>query len=154
MEGTMGRLLAVVGCALLFAGGCEPYGQRSQFPAPPASPSLLPTPRPGWFAEPFRAIAVGDLVEGVVSRDDPPCTNWPQWLCQHFRITVPTDGQLDIVKTNARGNLDLSFEDVEGLQLWYPISTAVKAGATYQITIWEYEFPGVEFELRSSLRPH
>jgi hypothetical protein len=49
-------------------------------------------------------------------------------------------------------NLDLSFSDSEGRQWWAPVIAPVKAGATYQITVWEYAFPGVEFELRLLLR--
>ena len=152
----MRRQLRVPAFALLLASGCNHSDRSNPFPAPsPTAPSPPPAPRPGpWFADAFRQIRVGEVVHGVVSRDDPRCTNWPEWPCQYFRMTVPTDGQLEIVKTNSRGNLDLSFESVEGLQLWYPINTAVKAGATYQITIWEYEFPGVEFEIRTSLRPN
>jgi len=49
-------------------------------------------------------------------------------------------------------NLDLSFTDAQHSQWWAPLIVPVKAGATYQITVWEYAFPGVEFELRSSYK--
>jgi hypothetical protein len=103
------------------------------------------------FADRFREITIGEIVRAVVGREDPLCADWPLWSCQYFRITVPADGRLEIVKTNTSGNLDLSFNDPEGHEWWYPINAPVKAGVTYQITIWEYEFPGVEFELRTSL---
>ena len=146
----MRHRVALFGCALLLASGCDSYGRANRFPAPSA-PSPPPAPRPATaFADRFREITVGEVVRAVVRRDDPLCTDGP-WSCQYFRITIPADGRLDIVKTNTQGNLDLSFNDPEWHEWWYPVSTTVKAGVTYQITIWEYEFPGVEFELRTSL---
>lgn len=69
-------------------------------------------------------------------------------------VDAPSDGKLEVVMTFSKGNLDLSVNDSEGREWWYPVSAPVKAGTTYQITVWEYEFPGVEFELKSTLRPN
>lgn len=148
--GLMRQRVALLGCVLLLASGCESYGRANRFPAPSSSPPLAP-PRAAPFADRFRDITIGEVVRAMVGREDPLCTDWPQWSCQYFRITVPVDGRLEIVKTNTKGNLDLSFNDPAGHEWWYPITVLVTAGVTYQITIWEYEFPGVEFELRTSL---
>ena len=57
---------------------------------------------------------------------------------------------------SSRGTLkdvvDLSFADSRGNEWWYPVRVPIKAGATYQITIWYVE-PGIEFELQTSLQP-
>jgi len=51
---------------------------------------------------------------------------------------------------------DVSITDSGRTELWGPIggrvTAALRAGATYQITVW-YAEPGVEFELRTSLWP-
>jgi hypothetical protein len=94
------------------------------------------------------------VVHRRVNADDRLCVGEPLWPCQYFRITTPADGTLDVVMTFSMGNLDLSFTNSEGGRLWYPIKAPVKAGATYEITVWEYEFPGVEFELRTALHPN
>jgi hypothetical protein len=105
------------------------------------------------FAERYTSIAVGEAVSARVNADDPRCAVWPEWPCQYFRLTAPSDGTLDVVMTHSAGNLDLSFTNDAGNTWWYPVSIPVTAGATYQITVWEYETTGVEFELRTSLQP-
>lgn len=132
------------------------------YTAPPNSPSRLPSPAPTpprlfAFAEPYTSITLGDVVHARVGADDPVCD---QWHCQYFRVTVPRDGRLEVVMTFIRGNLDVSVTDSAGRESWDPrpllpdvrVSVQATGGATYQIAIWEYEFPGVEFELRSSLQ--
>jgi hypothetical protein len=66
---------------------------------------------------------------------------------------MPADGTLDVVMSHDQGSLDLMLTDPDGRQWWYPIHAPVGAGVTYEIAVWEYEFPGVEFQLRTSLLP-
>jgi hypothetical protein len=89
-----------------------------------------------------------------VSADDPRCVGEEAYQCQYFRIAPSSDGLLAVVLTTTGGNIDLSVSNSAMEQWWAPIEQVpVKAGATYQITLWEYERPGVEFQLRSSLQP-
>ena len=122
-------------------------------PVPAPAPAPAPAPSQTTFREPYTEIALGETVTALVSADDPRCGGWPEWPCKFFRVTPPHDGTLDVELKNVGGNLDLSVEDREGREWWYPISVRVSAGRTYQITIWEYEFPGLEFHLRTSMRP-
>jgi len=130
--------------------GIRDKGRR---PQPLVQLRFRERPRPPLFADTFTVITVNEVLHRRVSADDPLCIEEPLWPCQYFRITPPNDGRLDVVMTHTGGNLDLSFRDSEGTRWWYPISVPVKAGRTYQITIWEYEFPGLEFELSASLQP-
>ncbi|MGH9331500.1 MAG: hypothetical protein ACRD09_13750 [Vicinamibacterales bacterium] len=94
------------------------------------------------------------MITGRVAADDPRCVGDEGYQCQYFRLTAPSDGLLAVVLTTSGGNVDLSVSNSALEQWWLPIERVpVKAGATYQITLWEYERPGVEFELRSSLQP-
>ena len=62
--------------------------------------------------------------------------------------------------TYSMGNLDISVTDAGGRESWDPapvagrvrVSALVVAGVTYQMTVWEYEFPGVEYELWTTLQ--
>lgn len=153
---TRRRLAFVLACLVTCVVGCGSGSGTALPTAPSRPPSPAPAPPTVTFAPTFTQIVIGETVQSRVSADDPLCIGEPLWPCQYFRVTPPTDGRLDVVMTFTpaypKGNLDLSFNDTEGGSWWYPISVPVKAGRTYQITIWEYEFPGVEFELRTSLR--
>ncbi len=108
-------------------------------------------------------INIGEVVKGRVTADDPPCVGEPQWVCQSFRLTAPSDGTFEVTLSYSDGNLNVSVTDAERSIWWWdpqPVFGSVrvraqaKADAAYQIVVWEYEKPGVEFELRTSLRPN
>jgi hypothetical protein len=153
------KLIHAIVCLGLLATACDDGGSRIPIPSAP-SPVLSPAPSPfpgAPFSERYTQITLGDVVTSRVTDDDPPCVGEPQWDCQYFRLTAPGDGLLEVVMTvtpNSLGkpNLDLSFSDSERKEWWSPVIAPVKAGSTYQITVWEYAFPGVEFELRFLLR--
>jgi len=147
-------------CVTLLLVGCdgrETVSAPSSLP-PPTIVAPSPAPPPA-FSERYTPIVVGEIVSRSVTADDPPCADFPEFRCQYFRLTVPSDGRLDVAMTSSLGAvrqpLDISMRDsqqrAEGW--WHPISASVQAGSTYQLTVW-YGTPGVEFELRSSLRPN
>jgi len=136
-------LLGLVMTAIACDGG--PAG-----PTPAGSPS---NPHTGAFAQPFTQIYVDELVRTRVHAEDPACVDNPVWRCKYFRITPASDGTLDVVLAFNGGNLDLSLIDSDGHRWWHPVSAPVRAGVTYQITVWEYEFTGLDYDMRASLRP-
>lgn len=147
--------LALIVCAMLLASGCNgiPTGP-AQLPSP-SSPTAPPAPSPPRFVDTYRQITVGEVVSGRATAEDPVCE---AWHCQYFRLTSPSDGVLEVVMT-ATGNLDAAVADTEGRKWWDPAPEArvrvrapVKAGATYQIEIWEYTSGA--FELRTSMEPN
>jgi hypothetical protein len=152
----MQHLFASLVCLSLMLTACSgvPPTAPSR-PPPPAPPTPVPTPprSPVPFVDRYTEITVGAVVQSVVQADDPLCAEEPLWPCKYFRITPPRDGTLEVELTHTGGNLDLSFYDIYGGRWWYPIRVPVKAGATYQIAIWEYEYPGLAFVLRTSLEP-
>lgn len=102
-------------------------------------------------------MAVGQVVNGRPTPDDPECVDVPGFTCQHFRVTPATDGSLTVVITFShdplRQVLDLSLMSAEGWTVWAnhdALAMGVMQGQTYEITVW-YLTPGVEFELRTSL---
>ena len=146
----MRQLVASIGCVALLAAAC---GSEVIPTAPSRIPSPAPTPTPPPFADAYTQISVGDVVSRRATAEDPVCDDWH---CQYFRLTAPSDGFLEVVMT-ATGNLDASVTDPEGRTWWDPkpgvqvrVSTPVKAGATYEIAIWEYT--SGEFDLRTSLQ--
>ena len=152
----MGKLSASVACVALFLAGCgSDSGTRTPLGPSQATPAPA-TPR-NPFAETYTQITVGEVVSRRVATTDPACE---AWHCQHFRLTAPTTGRLEVVMTYSTGNLDISVTDSEGRESWDPapvgglvrVSAMVTAGVTYQMTVWEYEFPGVEYELRTTLQ--
>jgi hypothetical protein len=68
-----------------------------------------------------------------------------------FPAQVPNPGTLRIDISRGEGLLDLSPADSQGSKWWHPVLASVKAGTTYEITLW-YVKPGVEFEFRTSLQ--
>lgn len=151
----MSRFLASIVGLALFIAGCG-GDDRTLIPTAPSQP--VPPPAPFSFSEPYTQLTIGEVVMRRVAADDPPCD---QWHCQYFRITAPTDGSLEVALTYSEGNLDVFVHDPRGSQFWDPrpvrgnvrVSLPTKAGATYQIGVLEYEKPGVEFELLTTLRP-
>lgn len=130
-------------------------------PAP--GPSQIPPPAPPFaFEAIYTQITVGEVVNRRVTADAPECAGGP-WPCQHFRLTAPSDGSLEVVmtysvQTQPGQGLDLSLVDSVGNESWgdgvlpeLRVGASVKVGATYQITVW-YTYPGVEFQLRTSLQ--
>ena len=158
----MRRLLRSVVCYAFIASGCSDVGR----PVFPTAPSPVPAPAPAparfAFAEPYTPLAITDVVTRHVGDDNPMCVELPGWHCHYFRITAPSDGRLDIMltwvlETQPNQPLDLSLMDSQGADAWSDygpgpqgrLRAVVKAGSTYQLTVW-YTFSGVEFELRSS----
>jgi hypothetical protein len=146
----MRQLIGAVGCFALLTAACGNQGNPIG-PVRVPSPSPAPTPPP--FADTYTQISVGDVVSGRATADDPVCD---AWHCQYFRLTASRDGVLEVVMTPT-GNLDASVTDSQGRTWWDPkpglqvrVSTPVKAGATYEIAIWEYT--SGQFELRTSLQ--
>ncbi len=164
----MRTLVRLVVCLGLLAAACGEGGQTPTRPAQIPSPSPQPPPAPAPFAfQPqFTQITVGEVVNRRVTADAPECSPSDPWPCQHFRLTAPSDGGLEVamtysVQTQPHQTLDLSFVDSVGHQLWgyaggvppeLRVSVSVKTGAVYQITVW-YTYPGVEFQLRTALQP-
>ena len=158
----MRHLVASVGCFALLAAACGDGGNptgpgRVPSPSPPPAasptPAPAPAPTPSPFAETYTQISVGDVVSRRATAEDPVCESWH---CQYFRLTAASDGLLEVVMT-ATGNLDAAVADIVGTKWWDPapgaqvrVRAPVKAGATYQIEIWEYT--SGEFELRTSLQ--
>ena len=146
------RLVAAFSCLLLVGVGCDERRRESRGVARASMPS----------GQDSRWLSVGESVVGRVTADDPRCVGEPQWPCQSFRITAPKNGALKVTMRHAEGNLDVSITDAQRSVWWWSerpaagltrVTAPVKAGATYQITVWEYERPGVEFELRTVLHP-
>jgi hypothetical protein len=151
----MSRCFASIVWLAFFMSGCG-GDHRTLIPTAPSQP--VPPPAPFSFSEPYSQITIGEVVVGRVAADDPRCD---QWQCQYFRITAPTDGSLEVALTYSGGNLDVFLNDLRGSQWWDPhpvrgkvrVSLPAKAGATYQIGVLEYERPGIEFELVTTLQP-
>lgn len=128
-------------------------------PVPAAAPPA-PPPVPFAFAERYTPITVDEVVSRRVTADDLLCAGFPEFRCQYFRLTPASAGSVEVVVTTIRAVAsqlqDVSVVDSGGIELWGPIggrvSFPVRAGTTYQITVW-YAAPGVEFELRTSMRP-
>ena len=51
------------------------------------------------FSERYTQIIAGEMVGRSVTVDDPPCAEYPEFRCQYFRITPPSDGRLDVAMT-------------------------------------------------------
>jgi hypothetical protein len=162
METAMRILFPSVLCLGLLAAACH----GSNLPVIPTAPAQTPAPAPPAppipfaFAERYTPITVGEVVSPLVTADDLPCVGFPEFRCLYFRLTPPSTGSVEAVVTTTRGVAaqlqDVSVADSDGVEWWGPIggrvSVAVRAGTTYQITVW-YAAPGVEFELRTSMRP-
>ena len=152
---------SAIGCGLL-AIACSGRTDR-HIPTTPTQSIATPTPVPAppfAFAEPYTQITAGEVISRRVTADAPPCVGFPEFRCQHFRLSAPANGHIDVTVTTIRSvwylGLDVSLTDSSGREYWGPVggenTLAVRAGTTYQMTVW-YATPGDEFELRSSLRP-
>jgi len=162
----MHRILPAIGCIALLSTACS---QASPvFPSPQiTTPTISPAPAaPFAFAQPFTLLTIGGQVHRKVGSgaENPDCVDFPGWGCHYFRITPSTDGVLEVVLTwllesQPSQPLDLSSTDSRGGTAWSnygpgsrgALSIPVKAGSTYQMTVW-YTFPGVEFEIGASLQ--
>ena len=162
----MRTLLWSVVWAAALSAGCS-GGNPPVFPTSPSQVATpAPAPAPFLFAQPHTSIAVGEVVSRRADADNnPECVDLPGWHCHYFRITAEKDGTLDVImtwvlETQPFQPLDLSLIDSRGADRWSDygpgqrshLRQLVKAGSTYQLTVW-YTFVGVEFELRSSLDP-
>ena len=158
---------AAVSFAML-ALGCD--GSRSVLPTGPSQPNpkvttSIPSPVP---VVPINAttIAVGEVVNGQVTVDDPLCDlGWPH-RCRCYRLTVPADGvlevamgwssqqrdpyPLDIDVINASGRMGLLSAAGPGTQR--RVSLRVKAGDIYALEIWSFLSPAEGFELSTTLQ--
>ena len=157
------QLWSIASLALL-ATACSDVSHPVLPTAPSQVPAPSPTPAAAFrFSEPYTQVSVGDVVTRRGRTDDSECVDLPGWHCHYFRITAPSDGTLDVLlkwvlETQPNQPLDLSFTDSDGRTFWSEygpgpqgrLRASVKAGSIHQITVW-YTFPGVEFELRSSL---
>ncbi|MGH9384492.1 MAG: hypothetical protein ACRD2N_09425 [Vicinamibacterales bacterium] len=153
-------------CLALVAAACG-SSSPAMNPVAPTATSVTspvpPSPSPGCstvlssfpadpFSEPYQWIAPGEHVSGRFEADDPQCFGFH---CRYFRLTPPNNGVLHVEMTYSLGQvkqpLDLSLSDAQSRIWWAPLCVGVTGGTTYQITVW-YLTPGVEFELRTSLR--
>jgi hypothetical protein len=164
MRGRIASRHALVGaiCVVWLGLGCDngrpPFNLNpTPVTQPPAPPAPGPPPRPVPFAEPYTTIAIGDLVRHRFTESDPVCEEYPPLRCLFYRVTPSTDGVLDLNLTvlvrNPLQGLDISLRDPQfsADAWWDPVRAPVKAGVTYQITVW-YGTTDVEFEMRSVLR--
>ena len=155
----MRPMFAWVSVALLLVGCDGPHTPSALRPLQVSTIVAPPPPSFPPFSERYSQIVAGQMVSRSVTADDPPCAEYPEFRCQYFRITPPSDGRLDVAMTSTLGAvrqpLDLSMRaSRQGPEeWWHPISASVRAGSTYQLTVW-YGTPGVEFQLRSSLSPN
>ena len=111
----------------------------------------------------YTEITVGQPFTGLVAANPTECVGLGGWPCQYFRLTAPRDGTM-VVELNYKPDtqpaqgVDVSINDPLGRETWAdyfqpPVVRArvsVTAGTVYQITLW-YTFPGLEFELQTSL---
>jgi hypothetical protein len=146
------RLLAAIAC-VAFTSGC---GHEGTTFVPTTSPPPVAVPLvPFAFSPTYTQIAVGDVVSRhVTTTTDPECLDGSHYLCQYFRIAVPTNGTLKIVFKATAGEkgqgVDLSLADSTGSMSWDPVVTSVLANTTYEIAIW-YVTPGATFEFQTFL---
>ena len=156
---TLSPSIAFTGLLVLTcSGGCDRPIPTS--PGQAIGPPISAPPPPVAFAAPYIRVAIGEVVNRRVTADAPTCVGFPEFRCQHFRLTVPDNGFIDVVVTTIRSSwrlgLDVSVSGPTGGEYWGAVggqaTVAVQADATYQITVW-YAAPDDEFELRSSLRP-
>ena len=156
------QLWSIASLALL-ATACGDVGHPIFPTAPSQVPAPSPTPAAAFrFSDLYTRVSVGDVVTRRGRTDDSECVDLPGWDRHYFRITAPSDSTLDVLlkrvlETQPNQPVDLSFADSDGRTSgWRTVGTqdwlraSVTAGRTHQITV-RYTFPGVEFELRSSL---
>jgi len=150
-------------CAVFFGlltAGCDrgrpqplnSFAAPTSVPVTPAAPTVL--------SDRYTQITPGDVLNRRVTTDDPLCVGFPEFRCQYFRITADNNGLLEAGVMTIRGIggqlQDVSVLESGGADIWGlvggQVSIAMTPGKIYQITVW-YAEPGVEFELRTSIRP-
>ncbi len=178
----MRRFIGAVLALGVFSLGCEastrvfpfptsPSGGTSAAPVPTPTPAPTPTPIPQPRPLPsvdFNEITVGQTVTKVVPTSPPPCWDWPEWPCQYFRFTAPSDGRVTVElryrpETQPPGRfgpqgVDISVVDPLGREVWADFGTPtvtrasldVKERVIYQITLW-YTYERLEYELQTTL---
>jgi hypothetical protein len=121
----------------------------------PSGPFQSNPPPTDGFVPTFTALTLGQPVKTVVGADDQRCVEDAQLRCHYFRVTPPTDGALTFALTysDPKGNLDWVARDAAGGAWDRPGTIVIRSGWTYQLTVWEYEFPGLEYEVTVSLVP-
>jgi hypothetical protein len=110
-------------------------------------------------------MAVGQLVNGHVTMNDPLCgPGWPH-RCQHYVLTAPTKGILEVTMTWSSEISDPYPLDIGLLppnDFLLPtvgpgpqrrLAVQVAAGGAYVIEIWSFLTPGAEFDLTTTLLP-
>jgi hypothetical protein len=171
MSRFIGALVASAVC--VFTLGCEQSNRVFSNPTSPsggtsAAPAPSPQPRPLPSVD-FTEIDLGQTVTSVVPTPAPPCAGEPQWPCQYFRFTAPSDGRVTVElryrpETQPPGHfgpqgVDISVVDGFGREVWADFfnpagvtkaTLDVKEGVIYQITLW-YTYPRLEYELQSTL---
>jgi hypothetical protein len=158
----MRKLFSSIVSVVTLATGCSDVSHPILPTAPSQVPAAAPAPAFG-FSEPYTPISVGDVITRRAGTGDSECVDLPGWYCHYFRLTAPSDGRIDILlkwvlETQPTQPLDLSLTSSSGGTFWSEygpgpqdrLRVSVTAGSIHQITVW-YTFPGVEFELRSSL---
>jgi hypothetical protein len=157
----MRRIFLIVWCAVA-AMRCA--GGNPVAPSPPSTP-FIPMPTPVFtFSEPFTELLPSQTITRHVAADGPECVDLPGWNCHFFRISMPSDGTLDIhlawaLEAQEGQSLDLSLEESNGRAHWSNygpgpqgnLRMQVSAGRTYQLTVW-YMFIGAEYEIQSSFQ--
>lgn len=163
----MTKVLMVIGCAALVAA-CDGAVRMSPLsPTPVVAVATTPPSPDDLFREPYTQLIVGSTFQRTVDQSaNPDCGGDPGFRCQYFRVTPERDGMLDIelswvAESQPGQGLDLTHESVTD-QIWAEgygpgpnvyLKSAVKAGEVSQITVW-YTLPGLEFTLRTTLRPN
>jgi hypothetical protein len=127
-------------------------------PAPTSPAPVAPAPRP----VPFPSIALDQVVRFRFTADDVDCVGGGG-RCRSYSVTVPSDGQLEVVLTSGSGDSQfVSFTEmyvVPGGDWWttgpgprISVTVPVRADGTYEIRMFSARVPSVELELRASLR--
>jgi hypothetical protein len=174
MSKFIGALVAFAVCVCTL--GCEQSNRVFSNPTSPSggtsapAPAPTPNPQPGPLPSiAFTEIRLGQTVTSVVPTPAPPCFDWPEWPCQYFRFTAPSDGRVTVElryrpETQPPGrfgpqqSVDISVADASGREVWADFGGPdvtrarldVKEGVIYQITLW-YTYPDLAYELQTTL---
>jgi hypothetical protein len=151
----------------LLALGCD--GGASAVPTGPSqppTPASAPPSSTGFVVPPNTAtIAVGEVLNGQATEQDPLCAPGFPYRCRYYRLIAPADGILDItIKWSAQQvdpyplDLDVIHATRIGSQpLIGPgpqrrISIRIRSGDSYAIEVWSFLSPGEAFELSTALQ--
>jgi hypothetical protein len=152
----------------LLALGCD--GGSSVVPtgpSPSAPPASTPGPSRALVLPPNAAsIAVGEVVKGQVTGEDPLCDpGWPH-RCRYYRLVAPAHGTLNVTIKWSAQQVDPYPLDLDVINASLRIGSApaigpgpqrrtsvrVKAGDAYAIEVWSFLSPGEVFELSTTLQ--